>query len=107
MGIRNYLKNLENRTYKNATPNVMGARYAYVFGFTKNGKKVVDGPFAIPLGAESCEEAETILAEFPQGEIFVFKTRDLSKAKKEIKAILLSRGEDPDEALKRILKKKD
>lgn len=106
MSIQNKLERLKNKLYKNSAPQVYGARYAYVFAFTDKGKKVIDGPFNVPLGAGTCVEAEQSLAEFPSGEIFVFATRNIAKAKSEIKHILLARGENPDEALKRVLKKR-
>ena len=106
MNISKKLENLAKRTYRNATPNIMGQKWAWVFAFSEKGRKVVDGPFAVSYGAETCDEAENILAEFPSGEIFVLRTRSMPKAKSEIKAILLSRGENPDVALMRILKKK-
>jgi hypothetical protein len=106
MGIRRNLDQLSRRIYKNATPNILNARYAWAFGITEKGRKVVDGPFTVDYGSEVSQEAENALAEFPAGEIFVLKTRNMARAKSEIKAILLSRGENPDDALMRILRKK-
>ena len=74
--------------------------YYYVFGFTKEGKKVCLGPLM------SQQEADGKLAELDDGEVFELGTRDLSKATRIVKAELMSRGEEPDEALKRVLHKK-
>lgn len=77
-----------------------GQKFLYVFGFTKEGKKVCLGPIADP------SEADGKLAEFDDGEIFELRTRDLGKATRIIKAELIGRGEEPDEALKRMLHQK-
>jgi len=71
--------------------------YYYVFGFTKEGKKVCLGPMM------SSQEADGKLAELDDGEVFELRTRDLSKATRIIKAELMSRGEEPDEALRHML----
>ncbi len=68
----------------------------YVFGFTKEGKKVILGP------KMSAQEADTTLATMDDGEIFELKTRDPSRATREIKAILLERTENPDYAIERM-----
>ena len=106
MNYKTSLDRLARRIYKNATPNILGQKYAWTFGITEKGRKVIDGPFAVAFGSETSQEAESALAEFPAGEIFVLKTRSMPRAKSEIKAILLSRGENPDDALMRILRKK-
>lgn len=77
-----------------------GQNFYYVFGFTREGKKVCLGPFM------SQQDADGKLAELDDGEIFELKTRDLSKATRIIKAELMSRGEEADEALKRMLHQK-
>ena len=107
MSMGRRLDRLANRIYRTPSgPQVLGQKYAYVFAFTDKGRKVCDGPFPLPIGTDTPPvEAEASLAEFPAGEIFVLKTRDMSKAKSEIKHILIERGENPDEALKRVLKK--
>ena len=107
MSMGRRLDRLANRIYRTPSgPNVLGQKYAYVFAFTDKGRKVCDGPFPLPVGTDTPPvEAEASLAEFPAGEIFVLKTRDMSKAKSEIKHILIERGENPDEALRRVLKK--
>ena len=77
-----------------------GQKYYYVFGWTKGGRKLIDGPFT------DMQDADALLATLEDGEIFEKATRDQAKATREIKAELLSRGEDPDEALRRVLHKK-
>jgi len=71
--------------------------FFYVFGFTKEGRKVCLGPMMTQ------QEADGKLAELDDGEVFELRTRDLSKATRIIKAELMNRGEDADEALKRML----
>ena len=107
MSMGRKLDRLANRIYRTPSgPTILNARYAYVFAFTDKGRKVCDGPFPLPIGTDTPPfEACASLAEFPVGEIFILKTRDMSKAKSEIKHILIERGENPDEALKRVLKK--
>ena len=82
---------------RQATPMLPGQKYLYVFGFTKSGKAFCDGPFIDP------SEADGLLSRLEDGEIFEKDTRDLSRATREIKAELLARGGDPDEALKHML----
>jgi len=74
--------------------------FYYVFGFTKEGRKVCLGPFM------DSHEADGKLAELDDGEVFELKTKDLSKATRIIKAELMSRGEDADEALRHMLHQK-
>ena len=107
MSMGRRLDRLANRIYRTPPgPQVLGQKYAYVFAFTERGRKVCDGPFPLPIGTDTPPvEAEASLAEFPAGEIFVLKTRSMSKAKSEIKHILIERGENPDDALRRVLKK--
>ena len=107
MSMGRRLDRLANRIYRTPSgPIVLGQKYAYVFAFTDKGRKVCDGPFPLPIGTDTPPvEAEASLAEFPAGEIFVLKTRSMSKAKSEIKHILIERGENPDDALRRVLKK--
>ena len=50
----------------------------------------------------SLQEADTLLTKLDNGEVFEYETRDLSRATREIKAELLSRGKEPDEAMKRV-----
>jgi hypothetical protein len=99
--VRKRLEKMKRNIYKDATPQVFGADYFYVFGWTKAGKVVSYGPFA------SQHEADSELAILEDGEVFHFATRDLSKATREIKAELLRRGVDPDEALKKMLHKRE
>ena len=107
MSMGRRLDRLANRIYRTPSgPQILGAKYAYVFAFTDKGRKVCDGPFPLPIGTDTPPvEAEASLAEFPAGEIFILKTKDMSKAKSEIKHMLIERGENPDEALRRVLKK--
>jgi len=51
-------------------------------------------------------EATNALATLEDGEIFELDTRDLSKATKQIKHVLMSRSGDPDDALKKMLHQK-
>jgi hypothetical protein len=74
-----------------------GQGYFYVFGFSKEGKKMCLGPYVYQ------SEAESILATLEDGEVFELKTRDLKKATANIKATLLGRGVEPDEALRKML----
>jgi hypothetical protein len=101
------LDRLANSIYRTPSgPRILGQKYAFVFAFTEKGRKVCDGPFPLPIGTDTPPvEAEESLAEFPAGEIFVLSTRSMSKAKSEIKHILIERGENPDEALRRVLKR--
>ena len=94
------IKRIENSLEHQPVYQYPGQMFYYVFGFTKSGRKLVDGPFT------SCQEADDLVATLDDGEVFEYKTRDLSKATREIKAELLSRGEDPDEVMKRVLHKK-
>lgn len=95
---------LARRIYRSATPEIPGQMYFYVFGFTPLGKKVYWGPFYYK------NEAELELVGLDQGEIFEWDTRDMSEATRRLKAELLKRarekGDDPDEAIKRVLHKR-
>jgi len=75
--------------------------YFWIFGFTRGGKTVVWGPYY------NAKEADRELTTLEDGEVFDLDTRDVTRATREIKAILLQRGGDPDEALKRVLHKKE
>jgi hypothetical protein len=108
MNMSQRLDALAKRIYRTPSPpTVYGQRYAWVFAFTEKGRKVCDGPFPVDIGSDQPPvEAEASLAEFPTGEIFILTTRNMARAKAEIKHRLLERGENPDEALRRVLKKK-
>jgi len=95
------LERLKQKTYRTSTPNVFGQKYHWVFGFTKEGKKVIWGPYY------DTREAERDLTTLDDGEVFDLDTRDITRATREIKAELLKRGEDPDEVLRRVLHKRD
>ena len=69
--------------------------YLYVYGITKKGKKLIDGPF-------TTQKADEVLAMLDDGEIIERHTKDLARATREIKAILLERTKDPDAALERV-----
>ena len=98
---KDYLERLKQKTYRTATPTIFGSVYYWVFGWTKKeGKKVVLGPFY------SAHEAERELSMLEDGEVFELETRDVTRATRVIKAELMSRGEDPDEVLKRVLHQK-
>lgn len=75
--------------------------YFWVFGWTKKEeKKVVLGPFYSKI------EAEREMDMLADGEVFELDTRDVTRATRCIKAELMSRGEDPDDVLKRVLHQK-
>jgi hypothetical protein len=101
-----FLERVAQKTYKTATPAIFGNVYFYVFGWTKGkegvaeSKKVILGPFY------SEREAERELAMLEDGEVFGLDTRDITRATRCIKAELMSRGEDPDEVLRRALHQK-
>ena len=82
-----------------AQPYIPGRKYSYVCGFTKaKGKKVLWGP----MGSD---EAIRALSELNEGEVFELTTKDPHRATREIRDILIKRGEAPDEALKKLLHK--
>ncbi len=99
--VRRGLQALKRRTYRPATPLVYGHGYYWVFGFTREGRKVIWGPHYTQ------RDADRELVSLEDGEVFELDTRDIARATREIKAVLLQRGEDPDEALKRVLHKKE
>jgi len=70
--------------------------YYYVFGITFGGRKLIDGPFM------SYAEADALMSTLESAEVFEKRTKDQAKATREIKAELLSRGEDPDKAIERV-----
>ena len=76
--------------------------YFYVFGWTPEGKAVCWGP--MPDGLQEALAASKGLVE---GEVFEMDTRDLTRAKQEIKAELMRRGMNPDKALKRMSSKQE
>ena len=94
------LERLQQKTYKQPLYRYPGQCYYYVFGYTKAGKTVCLGPYMVEA------EASNVLATLGDGEIFDLNTRDLNKATREIKHILMSRSGDPDEALKKMLHQK-
>ena len=94
------LDRLAARTYRQPVYHYPGQKYYYVFGFTHEDKKVCLGPFT------DASEVDGKLAELEDGEVFELTTRDINKATREIKAELMSRGEDADSALRRMLRQK-
>ncbi len=97
---KNRLEKLEQKIYKNAAPTIFGQKYFWVYGWTKGGKTVVLGPFY------DAKEADRELVMLDDGEVFDLDTRDVTRATRVIKAELIARGGDPDEALKRVLHQK-
>jgi len=90
---------LYDKLDKKYHPEPAGAEkqmFFYVFGWTKSGRKLVDGPFT------DVRDADTLAATLFEGEIFEKATRDQAKATREIKAELIARGKEPDEALQRV-----
>ena len=94
------IKRIEDGLEHEPIYHVPGQKYFWVFGWTKEDKKVVLGPFV------NASEADGKLAELADGEVFELGTRDTNRAVRVIKAELMSRGEDADEALRRVLRKK-
>ena len=96
-GMADFQKNLY-RAPTDATPNIFGQahqKWAFVFGLTPKGKKVCDGPFKMTtLSPEYSEEANEAADQFIQARIFYLLTRDMSRAKSEIKHVLLSEAEE-------------
>ena len=85
-----------DKKYHPESVKVEKQMYYYVFGWTKKGKKLIDGPFT------TVQEADTLAATVFEGEIFEKATKDQARATREIKAELLARGEEPDAALERV-----
>lgn len=94
------LKKLGDSLTKTPVYSYPGQKYYWTFGWTKSGKKVCLGPFM------SEQEADSKLAELDDGEVFELATKDINRAVREIKAELMNRGEDADEALRRMLRNK-
>lgn len=69
--------------------------YWYVMGITSKGKTVIIGPF-------SETEAESEGAKLLDAELFSCDTVNISEATRQIKAELIRRGIDPDEAVSRM-----
>jgi hypothetical protein len=84
-----------------AQPGNYGRDFWYVLGFTKGkGRKVFWGPMQE-------EDAMRALNELNEGEFFKLKTKDPHRAVREVRDILIKRGESPDEALKKLLHKRE
>ncbi len=103
------LEKLASKIYRTPEPPaILGQKYAYVYAITAKGRHIFDGPYSLAIGMDTAPlEAEEFLARYPNGEIFVLKTRDKSRAKQEVKHKLAARGEDPDEVLKRMFKPRE
>ena len=71
--------------------------WVWAFGQTPRGKRTLLGPFFDEA------EAATRSRKLVDVEYFHLDTRDTSRAVKEIRACLLKRGKDPDDALSRQL----
>ncbi len=91
------VKRIEGSLNRSPIYHYSGQTYYYVFGFTKGGRKLIEGPFT------SSQDADTLLATLVDGEVFEYGTRDLARATRAIKAELISRGGDVDEAMRRVL----
>jgi len=91
------IKRIEDSLTHQPIVRLPGQKFYYVFGWTKTNKKVCLGPMM------TSQEADGKLAELEDGEVFELSTRDLQKAVREIRATLMSRGEDADEAIRRML----
>ena len=92
------IKRLEDSLSRAPIVRMPGSKFFYVLGWTANDKVVSLGPFMVEA------EASSELAKLADGEIFRYDTRDLTRATRQMKLELLSRGEaSPDEALRRML----
>ena len=92
------VKRIEDSLSRQPIVRMPGSKFFYVLGWTANDKVVSLGPFMTEA------EASNELAKLADGEIFQYDTRDLSRATRQMKAELLSRGEEsPDDALRRML----
>ncbi len=99
--VKEKLESNMRRIYYGAQPAVYGKKYFYVLGFTKGkGRKVFWGPM-------SEEDAYAALAELNEGDKFELTTRDPRRAVREVRDLLIKRGEQPDDVLKRLLHKRD
>lgn len=94
------IKRIEESLTHQPIVRLPGSKFFYVLGWTANDKVVSLGPF---MGEP---EASGELAKLADGEIFQYSTRDLTRATRQMKAELLSRGTDPDEALRKMLHQK-
>ena len=95
------IKKIEDSLNQQPIYHYPGQKFWYVMGVTKADRVVSLGPFV----DES--EATNQLAQLEDGELFQYSTRDLAKATRQMKAELLARGEEPDEALRRMLHEKE
>lgn len=98
--VQDRLKRLSDKTYKDAVPQLFGQKYFYVLAWTDLGKVAALGPYM------SENDASRALTEFADGEVFVYDTRSLQRATRQMKAELLNRGEGPDESLRKMLHQK-
>lgn len=98
--VQKKLKRLEDKTYKQPVYRYPGQKYFWVFGFTKEGKKLVLGPYTLS------SEADARLVGLVDGEVFELDTRNESRATRIIKETLMERSGDADEAMRRVLHKK-
>jgi len=91
------VKKIEDSLTQQPVYHYPGQKYFFIMAVTDAGKTVSLGPFM------SEGDASGRLAEFPDGEIFEYSTRDLARATRQMKAELLSRGTEPDEAIRHML----
>ena len=98
--VQDRLNKVEESISRQPVYHYPGQKYLYVFGFTKKGKAVCLGPYVNP------QEADNILATLADGEIFEDGSRNLNTATRNIKAELIKRSGDADEALRKVLHKK-
>lgn len=93
------LERFAQNTYQPIIPN-WEDKYFWVYGITKGGKRIL-------WSSDSEIDASRKLATLEDGEVFELDTRNETRATREIKAILLERGAEPDEVLRRLSHKKD
>jgi hypothetical protein len=99
--VEKQLERLQQKTYRTPLYHYPGEKYAYICGVTKGGRTFFDGPYA-----PSDSQIDRVVSRLSDSEIFYYDTRSLDAATRQMKAELLNRGVDPDEALKKVLHKK-
>lgn len=91
------LERLKKKIYKMPSPYIPGHSYTWLFGFTPMDKIVLWGPYMTD------SEAEVNAVGLDSYELFHLNTVDTAKASRMVKHTLIERGEDPDEAMKRLI----
>jgi len=94
------IKRIEDSLTRTPIVRLPGSKFFYVLGWTQNDKVVSLGPFMYE------SEASSELTKLVDGEIFEYQTRNLARATRQMKAELLSRGEEPDVVLRKHLHQK-